>query len=331
MVTHNMLRILAYHRIAELEETPAGACPNISATPKGFLRQAQHLAGHYRCVSMPEVLDAIERNRPLPKRAVLITFDDAYRDFAEVAWPILRQFRLPATLFVPTAYPDRPELAFWWDRLYQAFVGTAQTVLRKSPLGALALATPDQKRRALLALVQRVPTMAFDEAMELVNAVCDQLVEGPPRGADVLSWNQLRELARDGVTLGSHTRTHPIMTQIPADRVRSEISGSQQDLKREIGMALPIFCYPSGDQNDNVREILRAEGISLGFTVLSGENRLDSADLLRLNRTCIWPRTSLPVFWMRLQRAGLHLDSWRQKLQSPVVTHPSARTEISFE
>jgi peptidoglycan/xylan/chitin deacetylase (PgdA/CDA1 family) len=326
-----MLRILAYHRIAELGETPVGPCPNISATPRGFLRQMRHLAKHYRCVSIHEVLDAIERNRPLPKRAVLITFDDAYRDFAETAWPILRQFHLPATLFVPTAYPDHPELAFWWDRLYQAFARTTQTVLRSSPLGALAIITPDQKRRALLALVQRVPTVPFDEAMEFVNTVCDQLVPGPAKGADVLGWNQLRELARDGVNLGSHTRTHPIMTQISADRVRDEISGSQQDLQREIGLALPVFCYPNGDQNDGVTEILRAEHISLGFTVLPGENRLDSADLLRLNRTCIWPRTSLPVFWMRLQRAGLHLDSWRQKLQRPVVTHPSARTEISFE
>jgi peptidoglycan/xylan/chitin deacetylase (PgdA/CDA1 family) len=326
-----MLRILAYHRIAELVETPAGACPNISATPKGFLRQMRLLARRYRCVSMPEVLDAVERNRPLPKRAVLITFDDAYRDFADAAWPILRQFRLPAALFVPTAYPDHPELAFWWDRLYQAFASTTQTVLRKSPLGALALVTPDQKRRALLALVQRVPTLPFDDAMELVNAVCNQLVEGPARGADVLSWSQLRELARDGVTLGSHTRTHPIMTQISSDRIRDEISGSQQDLKREIGFALPIFCYPNGDQNLGVAEILRAEHISLGFTVVPGENRLDSANLLRLNRTCIWPRTSLPVFWLRLQRAGLHLDSWRQKVQRPVVTHPSARTEISFD
>jgi peptidoglycan/xylan/chitin deacetylase (PgdA/CDA1 family) len=326
-----MLRILAYHRIAELEETPVGPCPNISATPKAFLRQMRHLARHYRCVSMPEVLDAIERRRPLPKRAVLITFDDAYRDFADAAWPILRQCSLPATLFVPTAYPDHPELAFWWDRLFQAFAGTAQTVLRKSPLGALALTTPDQKRRALLALVQRVQKMPFEEAMELVNAVCDQLVEGPTRGADVLSWDRLRELAKDGVTLGSHTRTHPIMTRISSDRVRDEISGSREDLKKEIGLALPIFCYPNGDQNDSVTGILRSEGISLGFTVRSGENRLDSGDLLRLNRTCIWPRTSLPVFWMRLRRAGQLVDSWRQKLQRPVVTHPSARTEVSFD
>jgi len=326
-----MLRILAYHRVCKTKGTGTIDCPNISATPEGFARQMRHVAKHYRGVAMPEVLDAIKRNVPLPKQSVLITFDDAYTDFAEIAWPILKQFRLPATLFVPTAYPDHPELTFWWDRLYQAFANTTRTVLRESPLGSLPLAKPDQRRRSLLALMKYVPTRPYDAAMRLVDAVCVQLVEQPTSGAALLSWNQLRQLAKDGVTLGSHTRTHPILTQISTIQIREEIKRSQQDLKREIGFAWPIFCYPNGDHNDIATKILRAEGISLAFTVLPGENRLDSTDLLRLGRTCIWPRTSFPVFCLRLQRVGLHLDSWRQKWQRPVVTHKMTHTEASLD
>ncbi len=77
-----MLRILAYHRVAELRDTPAVDSRSVSATPGGFARQMEHLARFYRVVSMPEVLEAVEKRRPLPKRAVLITFDDAYADFA---------------------------------------------------------------------------------------------------------------------------------------------------------------------------------------------------------------------------------------------------------
>jgi len=155
--------------------------------------------------------------------------------------------------------------------------------------------------------------------MRLVDAVCAQLLEQPVSGTPVLSWNQLRQLANDGLTLGSHTRTHPILTQISPLQVREEIRLSQQDLKREIGFVLPILCYPNGDHNDAVTNMLRAECISLAFTVLPGENRLDSTDFLRLKRTCIWPRTSLPVFSLRLRRMGLRLDSWRQKWQRQVV------------
>ena len=314
-----MLRILAYHRISEFNHTAAGVCPNISATPIGFLRQMRHLAKHYRAVSIPEVLDAVERNVPLPQRAVLITFDDAYSDFADVAWPILKQFRLPATLFVPTAYPDHPELRFWWERLYRAFANTTRPVLGESPLGSLPLTTPNQRRRSLLALVQYVQARPHDEALRLVDTVCTQLVEQPASGPDVLSWNRLRQLANDGVTLGSHTRTHPIMTQISPIQIREEIKRSQQDLSREIGYALPIFCYPNGDHNDIVTAILKQEGISLAFTVLAGENRLGPVDPLRLRRTSIWPRTSLPIFCLRLLRVGHYLDAWRQRPQAKLV------------
>lgn len=291
----------------------------------------RHVAKHYRAVAMPEVLDAIERNELLPKRSVLITFDDAYTDFGEFAWPILRRFRLPATLFVPTAYPDRPELTFWWEKLYQAFAKTSRTVLSESPLGPLPLSAPNQRRQSLGSLIQYVPTRPHDEAMKLVDTVCAQLLEEPISGPVVLSWNQLRQLAGDGVTLGSHTQTHPILTQISANQIREEIIGSQQDLKREIGYALPIFCYPYGDHNDVVTSILRQAGISLAFTVLAGENRLDSVDLLRIRRSTIWPRTSLPVFCLRLLRVGHYLDAWRQRPPAKVAVKTFSPAQISLD
>ncbi len=326
-----MLRILAYHRVCKPKDTHAIACPNTSATPEGFARQMRHVAKHYRAAAMPEVLDAIERNVPLPKRSVLITFDDAYTDFAEFAWPILKRFGLPATLFVPTAYPDHPELTFWWEKLYQAFAKTSRTTLSGSPLGPLPLATPNQRRRNLGALIQYVSTRPHDEVMKLVDTVCAQLLEEPISGPIVLSWNQLRQLANEGVTLGSHTQTHPILTQISANQIREEIKRSQQDLKREIGYALPIFCYPNGDYNDAVTAILREEGISLAFTVLAGENRLDTVDPFRLRRTTIWPRTSLPVFSLRLLRVGHYLDAWRQRPRAKLVVKPFSTAQISLD
>ena len=80
-----------------------------------------YLARHYEVVSLEEVLKAVEKETCLPKRAILITFDDAYCDFTDYAWPILRRLRLSATIFVPTAYPNQPYRGFWWDRLHRAF------------------------------------------------------------------------------------------------------------------------------------------------------------------------------------------------------------------
>lgn len=315
-----MLRILAYHRVAELRDTPFVDSRSVSATPKDFVWQMDHLARHYHVIGTPQLLNAVENGSRLPTRAVLITFDDAYADFAETAWPVLKRFGLCATLFVPTGYPNHPEMPFSWDKLYQAFSATCRTELCVTPFGPLPLGKPEQKRRALRIVQDYLATVPDYEAMRLVDSVCAQLVERCVYSGNVLTWNQLRKLGKEGLTLGSHTRTHPIMTQVNPERMREEIRTSQEDLQREIGIALPIFCYPNGDHNDTIISILRDEGIRLAFTTLSGPNDSLSLDPFRLRRIVITPRTSRTVFRIRLLRLGAYVDSCRHGIMKNRLT-----------
>ena len=316
-----MLRILAYHRVAELRDTRAVDSRSVSATPEGFARQMEHLARCYSVVSMPELLEVVEKGRRLPKRAVLITFDDAYADFADIAWPTLKRLGLPATMFVPTAFPGHSERAFWTDALYQAFAATLRVEINVPPLGRLPLLRADEKRRSLRAIQDYVTTISHCEAKRLVDSVCADLGLSCARGGSVLSWDQLRQLAREGLTLGAHTRTHAIMTKITPEQMREEVQGSQEDLQREIGRCLPIFCYPNGNHNDTAISVLREQGIRLAFTTLPGANELGFADALRLHRTVIMPRTTLPIFCLRLLRWGIRLDAWRERKQKEILTH----------
>jgi len=315
-----VLRILAYHRVAELRDTPLFDSRSVSATPRDFVWQMDHLARHYHVIGMPQLLNAVVNGSRLPKRAVLITFDDAYADFAETAWPVLKRSGLCAALFVPTGYPNHPERPFCWDKLYQAFGATCRTELCVTPFGPLPLGKPEQRRRALRIVQDYLATVPDHEAMRLVDSVCSQLVERRVCSGSVLTWNQLRTLQNEGLTLGSHTRTHPIMTQVSPDRVREEIRTSQEDLQREIGIALPIFCYPNGDHNDTIISILREEGIRLAFTTLSGPNDSLSRDSLKLRRIVITPRTSRTVFRIRLLRLGAYFDSFRHGVMKKKLT-----------
>jgi peptidoglycan/xylan/chitin deacetylase (PgdA/CDA1 family) len=325
-----VLRILAYHRVAELRDTPTVDARSVSATPAGFTRQMKHLARNYHVINMLQLLNRVENGIPLPKRAVLITFDDAYSDFAYAAWPTLKRFGLPATLFVPTAYPGRKELVFSWDRLYQAFSGTTRTELWVEPLGRLPLTNSEEKRRALRKVQDHLPTVSDDEAMILVEFVCAQLAKRRVYSGSVLTWDQLRQLAKEGLTLGSHTRTHPVMIRVTPDRMREEIRASQADLKREIGTALPIFCYPNGSHNDAVVSILKEEGIRLAFTTLSGPNNSQSLDLLRLRRIVITPRTSSAVFCIRLLPPGAYFDAWRHGTLNRAAIHVRSQHQASI-
>jgi peptidoglycan/xylan/chitin deacetylase (PgdA/CDA1 family) len=284
----------------------------VSATPAVFDQQMHHLGSHYHVVSMEDVLNAIEKRKRVPRRSVLLTFDDAYYDFGEVAWPILKQYRLPATLFVPTAYPGQPERRFWWDRLYQAVTYTPQTVLSGTSLGSISLGTPEERRAGLRRLENYVKTISHTEAMALVDQLCDELGDGQADERSVLSWDDLRNLVKEGVTLGAHTRTHPILTQMSTEQVRDEIRGSQQDLRREIENVLPIFSYPGGAHNDAVVKILKEEGFKIAFTTREGQNEPRSVDPWCLRRTNITRRTSLPIFRLRLLQFWGYLDTCRK-------------------
>jgi peptidoglycan/xylan/chitin deacetylase (PgdA/CDA1 family) len=308
-----MLRVLTYHRVANLQDSPNLHPQIISATPANFAKQMRFLSRNYRVVSMPQVLDAVAKKGRLPQRAVLITFDDAYYDFGEIAWPILKSFNLTATLFVPTAYPDQPERAFWWDRLHRAMMNTARIELRSTPVGILPLADAKMRQQSLKKLQNHIKKVSHREAMALVDEICAKLDSQPLAQKSVLSWKELRQLAQEGVTLCAHTQTHPIMTQLSPENVRQEVVGSQSDLQREIGETLPIFCYPSGGHDDTVVSILREEGFTAAFTTLKGQNDLRRTDPLRLRRTNMTRRTSLPIFRLRLLRFGAYLDRWRQK------------------
>ena len=174
-----MLRILTYHRIAEPGAEPDLDPSLASATPETFARHAAHLARHYQPVTLAQVLRAVTEREALPGRAVLLTFDDAYRDFQEVAWPILRRHGLPATLFVPTAYPDHPERTFWWDRLY-ASVAHSKRAAVDTPLGPLPLGAPDSRRASLRRMQAHLKSLPHDAAMAALEALCAELNAGAP-------------------------------------------------------------------------------------------------------------------------------------------------------
>jgi peptidoglycan/xylan/chitin deacetylase (PgdA/CDA1 family) len=306
-----MLRVLIYHRIADPESSPRLDPALVSTTPTVFKQQMQYLAARFRVVSLPDVLRAFQKGTALPEDAVLVTFDDAYADFGTTAWPVLKGLGLPATLFVPTAYPDRHSQMFWWDRLYCAVTSTTRPELESTPLGTMSLRTRDDRLTTFRRLREHLKVSAHHEVVRVVDETCDRLGGASPTTNGVLGWDELRRLSSEGVALAAHTRTHPLLTRIAADAAREEIVGSQQDLERQIGDTLPVFCFPGGQHNDTLVSILKQEGFKLAFTTVRGSNDLDRADPWRLRRINITRRTSPLMFRLRLTGLGVHVDAWR--------------------
>lgn len=271
----------------------------------------KYLAENYNVVHMEHVLARVLARTSLPERAVLITFDDAYLDFADFAWPTLRHYRLPVTLFVPTSYVEGTLQAFWWDRLHAAFVRTHRRRIYVRGLGDLVLADHKKRVLSLKKLQNHVKSLNHDEALTLVDAVCVDLDYHHHLQPGILNWEQLHFLSKAGVTLGAHTRTHPLLTKVPLDRVRSEVRGSFDDLRERLGDVLPIFAYPSGDHNAAITAILKDEGIKLAVTTIHGFNEMCTADPLRLHRININQRTTPTIFKLRLLKSVSWIEQFR--------------------
>jgi peptidoglycan/xylan/chitin deacetylase (PgdA/CDA1 family) len=310
---HALLRVLTYHRVAEIE-TPVILDPAmISATPGDFARQMQYLSNNYNVISMKDLIATAETSADLPERPVLITFDDAYHDFIEYAWPVLKRLRLPATVFVSTAYAAKPEEPFWWDKISNAFWNTSREKIDMAPLGPLMLTNTAERRKNLKKVKNYLKTLDHNIAMSRVDELYSYLKGNRMEIKVSLDWDELRQLHSQGITLCAHTRTHPILSRISAEDARKEIIGSQKDLEREIGDVLPIFCYPNGDYNDLIIQILKDAGFIMAFSTKDGHNDLDCINPFCLHRTNLTLRTSMLIFQLRLLKFGGIIDSLRHK------------------
>ena len=281
------LAVLTFHRVTRPgpDVTPG----LLSATPSGFAELLDVLQKRHAVISIDDLLKRAGGGPALPSRSVLLTFDDAYVDFAEHAWPALRERGLPAVLFVPTAYPGEPELAFWWDRIHRA-VSTSSRASISAPSGGMPLGSAEERVAAYRAIRDTLKGMPHVAMLEAVDRLVEEL-GGEPAAGLVLDWATLRQLASEGVALAPHTRTHPLLPRLDPASVDAEIAGSRDDLARMAGAEVPVFAYPSGASSPDVATAVRTAGLRIAFTTARGVNDLRTSSWLFLRRINVSART----------------------------------------
>ena len=303
----DLLRVLTYHRISDDVDGKRCDASLISARPEQFKRQMEFLADVYHPVSLEEVIRSTKCETSLPPRAVLITFDDAYQDFATDAWPVLKTLGIPVVMFVPTAFPDGTQNGFWWDRLYSALVLSEIQSDVQTPWGTFSMNTDEQRRSSFREIKHRLWTLPHEDLVVATEDFCSQR-DDSQFDSDIMSWKILRQLAQEGVTLAPHTHSHPLLNRISPSMVREEVCRSRRELKERIGEAPPAFAYPSGHFNAQVVNILREEGFAVGFTTLRGINRVGVTDKLRLRRNNVGPNSPDALLRVQLLAITRHLN-----------------------
>jgi peptidoglycan/xylan/chitin deacetylase (PgdA/CDA1 family) len=240
------LLVLGYHNVDSTwrwPATPAGG-------PRNFARQMSLLARVANVVPLDAALADLAEGRPLPPRAVAITFDDGYRDNLTHAVPVLRRLGLPATVFLVPGFLSHKVHA-WWERLGWALrttrvpaVEVDRTLLPLSDdaarVRALAVIEASLKRDDLVTRHERLDRLV--EALEL---------EGDLHPGDLfIDWDEARELVGTGIAIGSHTMGHAILARETPAEQQADLRESRELLERELGVAVRTLAYPNGQPGD---------------------------------------------------------------------------------
>ena len=222
--------ILGYHKIGTFKRDHV---PTVS--PEAFERQLAYLSRRkFQVVGVEEIVESLQRGTPWPRRAVAITFDDGYEETSTIAWPILKRFGFPATVFITTKDVGLPGF---------------------------------------------------------------------------MTWDQVQELARDGMTIGSHTLHHSYLPLISTDRLPEELVESKRVIEAQLSRPVQFISYPIGGFTEDAQRIVEAAGYRAAFTTNRASFQ-NGVDRFALRRVKITERDRSPwLFWAKLSG---YYDAFRQ-------------------
>lgn len=298
--------ILGYHRIADTTWDPF----DLSVTPQHLAAQFDFLHKHTIPISLQELLQYI-RQRKIPKRAVVVTFDDGYLDTLTCAKPLLEYYQIPATIFITTGNLGRE---YWWDELARLVGPPAELPSLLRNLGGLQAFRPhdssqmsidggESKRRAQLAISLFQRMLSLDYAGR--ELIFSQLRAGPQAPSEVarargMTPAELAQLAAsDLIDIGAHSVTHPLLAHMPVAAQQAEMQQSKDTLRKLLDRPIEFFSYPNGSTNQEVIASVRAVGFACACAS-HPDTAWNGSNLLCLPR--IWvPNRSGPAFssWMR--------------------------------
>ena len=294
----NNLQILVYHRVNDEGDLFFPAIPTDQ-----FARQMEYLSANRLPLCLQEAVQRLRYNE-LPERAVVVTFDDGYRDNFLYAYPILQRYGIPATIFLASGAIG-PGKMIWHDRVFRAFRKTKVPALEhiSGIEKSFPLMTLEQKLAAQGRVLQLIWELPDGERDEWINRLEEHFAvnkEKEPVNA-MLTWGEVLAMAEGRISFGSHTISHPILSRLSDDKLYDEIGGSKKVIESNTNRPVHAFAYPVGrkqDFNDRVKAIVQEAGYLCAVTTTFGVNE-PGQDVFELRRATPW-ETDIPSFAARL-------------------------------
>ena len=214
---------------------------------KTFENDLDYLLQHYTAVSITDVYNHITGNKPLPKYAFFISFDDGLSEFKEFAWPILKRKGVPVSLFVNPSFVDNKQLFFRFKvALLIDFIQKNQQtkILNEANelLGSMLSSVSDLE--VFVRGISYHQRNFLDDLAEYFSIDFNHYLK---THKPYLSSNELVELHAQGVHIGAHSMDHPLFNQLNPDEMLDQLNSSVQWVQSNFNQDIKSFSFPFTD------------------------------------------------------------------------------------
>jgi len=293
--------ILFYHRFSQTKskQIPPKLYNQI------FKKQLWHLKRWYNIISLDELVEGLKNEQQHKKPSIVITIDDGFYDNYRIAYPLLKKYHLPTTIYLTTGFIGT-QRAPWIDEIAHALNNCSEKEIQFEKLfngKTFNISTYRNKYELWESIYDQLLYLEQNTKNDLVNQILNRLnSERIPKKRLMLNWFEVKEMSKNHISFGAHTVTHPTLSKMAVEEAKQEIRESKKVIEKEIGAKVRHFAIPNGkvkDFNEELREFCKREGFVSVVTTNIGCVDKDS-DLYALPR--FYPNDQLFVFAIELAR-----------------------------
>lgn len=282
----NRLYISMYHYTRDLEHS---RYPQIKGLDKNLFRQQiAFMKTHFNIVTMEQVIEAVHNNVSLPDKALLLTFDDGYIDNYEVAFPILDEYGVQGSFFIPgktfvehklldvnkihyiLASANIYELVEDLKKEMDRFRGVEYDYASTGDLfDAYAVAdrfdigeTVFVKRMLQTVLPEKLRGIISSKLFEKYVGISEEKLAYEL----YMSREHIKTLKRHGMFIGLHGYDHYWLGNLQKKQMEQDIDRAIDALDEFIDSNAWVMNYPYGNYNDLVVDYIKSKGACIGLT-----------------------------------------------------------------
>lgn len=268
-VFRNRLRVLAYHDVKNIET---------------FAKQIHYLKSNYNIISINELKKHCSEKSPLPKKSLLLTFDDGDISVLKHGLPVLKNYNCAACAFIITELINT-DLDFWWERIYKN---------------------------------DKINNKKFSESLEKVSLLkqvsnrerIEALRKYPITYKEQLSTGDLHYLIDKNIFVGNHSHTHPMFDKCTISEIQRELINSRECFDKLKIDGFNIFAYPNGNYDENSEKILKENNITMAFLF---DHKINSPEINPMRISRIRTNSDMSLNELKVKVSGLHslLYNWK--------------------